>query len=30
MSQTQGSKAPDNGGGTVTNAAISGIMGMLK
>lgn len=30
MTQTHGSKAPDNGGGAVANAAINGIMGMLK
>lgn len=32
MSQTHGSKAPDNAGGsgTVANAALNGIMGMLK
>lgn len=30
MDQTHGSKAPDNGGGSVANAALNGIMGMLK
>ncbi len=30
MDQTHGSKAPDNGGGAVANAALNGIMGMLK
>lgn len=30
MDQTHGSKAPDNGGSAVANAALNGIMGMLK